>query len=231
MPSPSWRKRIERNTIMNLAVLCDFDGTIAKIDAAEFILSRLANGDWRKFGRQFDRGKITLENCVRKEFLLVNASRKEILHELRDVIEFRPNFKMLAEYCRERNIPFVIVSAGLDFVIDYFLRLNHCRELVETCTAKAKCSVNGIKLKFPQLRDKTSVNFKQDLVRHNKKQGRSVIFIGDSSADFAAIIEADYAMAIKGSGLARICKNRDIAFQAIVDFQEVVEAISRYNFL
>jgi len=29
-----------------LAVLCDFDGTVVKVDTGEFVLSKFAEGDW-----------------------------------------------------------------------------------------------------------------------------------------------------------------------------------------
>ena len=214
---------------MNLVVLCDFDGTITEIDTAEFVLSKFSEGDWRVFDKQFESGKITLEDCLKKEFALVSASEKEILNELRNVVTFRPHFEKLAEYCRKNSIPFIIVSAGLDFVIKHFLQLNGWHELVETYTAKTKYGAHGIEFTFPRLFDKTSANFKQDLVRRCKCHDKTVIYIGDGSGDYAAARDADYPFAIKGSRLASICEGHRMHCRVITDFQEVIEAINKVD--
>ena len=211
--------------MISTAVLCDFDGTITKTDTAEHVLTRFAQGDWRVFEKQYERGKITLEECLKKQFSLVTASQEEILDKLDKVVTFRPNFEGLVRYCRKNHIPTVIVSAGLDFVIDHFLRLNKWEGLVETYMAKAKFRVSGIGFDFPELFDPTSVNFKQDLVRHYKTEGKEVVYVGDGSADYAAAGDANYLFAIKGSRLAALCKEHGMYYITITDFKRVVETI------
>jgi len=71
---------------MNFVVLCDFDGTITRIDTAEFVLSKFAQGNWRFFSDQFEKGEITLEDCLKKQFALVKVSKKEILNELDSIV-------------------------------------------------------------------------------------------------------------------------------------------------
>jgi 2,3-diketo-5-methylthio-1-phosphopentane phosphatase len=212
---------------MDLVVLCDFDGTITTIDTAEFILARFAQGDWRLFERQFENGKITLEECLTRQFSLVRASEKQILEELKGVVTFRPDFKKLVECCRENHIPLIIVSAGLDFVIQHFLKLNHCQDLVEVYAAKTAFSANGIRFTFPTLLYKSSDNFKHDIVKHYESQGRKVVYIGDGSADYKAAKNSDYSFAIEGSRLARLCKSHGIPCKNITDFQKVIEAICK----
>jgi 2-hydroxy-3-keto-5-methylthiopentenyl-1-phosphate phosphatase len=210
---------------MDLVVLCDFDGTITTIDTAEFILARFAQGNWRLFERQFENGEITLEECLNKEFSLMRVSEEQILEELKNVVTFRPSFKKLAEYCKENRIPLIIVSAGLDFVINHFLKLNSCLNLVEVHAAKTAFSADGIRFTFPTLFDRTSDNFKHDMVRHHKSQGRKIVYVGDGSADYAAAKDADYSFAIEGSRLAKLCISRGIPCRNIIDFQDVIEAI------
>jgi len=212
---------------MNLVVLCDFDGTITTVDTAEFVLARFAKGDWRLFEKQFERGEITLEECLTRQFSLVKASQRQILEELADVVSFRPNFKKLAEYCKENHIPLIIVSAGLDFVINHFLKLNDCLNLVEVCAAKSSFSLGGISFAFPKLFDRASENFKHDLVNHHRSQSKKVIYIGDGTADYAAAKNADYSFVIEGSRLAKLCLSHGIPCKSITDFQRIIEAIAR----
>jgi len=212
---------------MDLVVLCDFDGTITTIDTAEFILARFAQGNWRLFERQFENGKITLEECLTRQFSLVRASEKQMLEELKSVVTFRPDFKKLAECCKENHIPLIIVSAGLDFVIQHFLKLNHCQDLVEVYAAKTAFSANGIRFTFPTLLYKSSDNFKHDIVKHYKNQDRKVVYIGDGLADYKAAKDADYSFAIEDSKLARLCKSHGIPCKNITDFQKVIETICK----
>jgi 2,3-diketo-5-methylthio-1-phosphopentane phosphatase len=214
---------------MDFVVLCDFDGTITQIDTAEFVLSRFARGNWRAFDEQFEKGIISLEECLKREFSLVRASEKQILNELKNVVTFRPHFEELATYCKRNNIPLEIASAGLDFVISHFLELKSWQNLVTVHAPKTRLSTSGIKFAFPKLVDKTSVNFKQDLVRHYKNDGKKVAYIGDGSGDYAAARDSDYRFAVDGSRLARLCKKNNVHCMNIVDFQEVLKTIQETN--
>jgi 2-hydroxy-3-keto-5-methylthiopentenyl-1-phosphate phosphatase len=212
---------------MDLAVLCDFDGTIANIDTAVFVLDRFGQGDWRALNKQYELGQITLEECLRRQFSRVVATQEEILDELDKAVTFRPNFEGLVRYCQKKSIPFVIVSAGLDFVINYFLRQKDWDELVETYTPKTQFKANGIDFVFPKLSSQTSANFKQDQVRHYRARGKKVIYIGDGAADYAAAITADYPFAVKGSRLAKLCETQRQSCIVITDFMKVAETIRR----
>lgn len=209
-----------------LAVLCDFDGTVTTIDTAEFVLARFAKGDFQAFDKLFKKGKITLEECLNKQFSMVKVSEKEIIDELDRRVVFRPNFRELAVTCKQQEIPLTIVSAGLDFVIEHFLRLNDCLNLVEVCSPKAKFSPDGISFTFPKLQDQSSINFKQDIVRHSKRQERKVIFVGDGLADFPAAKDADKVFAIKDSRLSKLCKKTGIKCKEIIDFREVTNTVT-----
>lgn len=213
----------------NLVVLCDFDGTITTIDTAEWVLSKFAQGDWRRFDRMFEKGEITLEECLNKQFSLVRASKKQILQELNDIVVFRSNFKELAEYCKKSHVPLIVVSAGLDFVIEHFLELNDCLDLVEICAAKTSFTDNGIKLVFPTLLDVASENIKDDAVRRYRSHNGDVIYIGDGLADCAAAKIADCSFVIERSRLAKLCEKQDMQCRTITDFQEIIEKIRKIN--
>jgi HAD superfamily phosphoserine phosphatase-like hydrolase len=190
------------------------------------LLSKFAVGDWQTINGQFEDAKLTLAECLRQQFKLVPASREEILETLKNVVEFRPGFKELAEYCKSCHFSLTIVSAGLDFIIDHYLKLKGLDELASTYTAKAILTPNKIEFTFPDLFDRTSSNFKQDLVRQCKNQGKQVVYIGDGSGDYDAA-EADCVFAIKDSSLATLCKKNRVNCTLIDDFREVVEKLEK----
>jgi 2-hydroxy-3-keto-5-methylthiopentenyl-1-phosphate phosphatase len=212
---------------LNLVVLCDFDGTIVEIDTAVFVLDRFSRGDWRGLDRQYERGEITLEECLRRQFSAVFASKEEILAELEQAVTFRSNFEKLVRYCRSKSIPFLIVSAGLDFVISHFLRREGWEELVTTYAAKTQFGAKGIEFVFPRLFDRASANFKQDLVKYYRAMEKKVLYVGDGSADHAAVVSCDYPFAINGSKLASLCKSQGSSCEIVTDFTTVVNAIRR----
>jgi 2,3-diketo-5-methylthio-1-phosphopentane phosphatase len=206
-------------------VLSDFDGTVTTVDTAEWALTRFAQRDWRQFERQFEKGEITLEECLTREFSLIRTSRQQILEELESVVIFRPNFKKLAEHCKKNRIQLIIVSAGLDFVIRRFLKRNGCLELVKVFAPKTKFNANHITFTFPKLLDRSSDNFKHDTVKRYRNQKMKVVYIGDGQADFTSAEDADHPFAIEGSRLAILCKSHGTFCKEITDFQEVIDAI------
>jgi 2-hydroxy-3-keto-5-methylthiopentenyl-1-phosphate phosphatase len=145
---------------MKNVVLCDFDGTITSIDSCEIVLNRFAKGDWESYDEQLLRGEISLEECMKKQFQMIKASKAMILQELENYVFFRPNFKELVNYCRIKDIPFIIVSGGLDFVVRHFLKQTELEKYVEVVAAKTKFIRDSIILEFPTKLFDNSVDFK-----------------------------------------------------------------------
>lgn len=214
---------------MDLVVISDFDGTIVDIDTVEYVLNQFAKGEWRIYEEQFAKGEITLEECMQKQFSLVKASKKQILKELENAVHFRANFEKLTEYCAIHSIPLIIASAGLDFVIKHFLELKNCAMQVSILSARSQLTPKGNKLHFPKLRDRTSRNFKDDLVRNYKKQGKQVVYIGDGTGDAEAARIADYRFTIEGSALTKLCRKEKVQHKEIKDFNQVVAEIENIS--
>ncbi len=192
-------------------------------------MKKYALGDWRKFDQQYERGEISIQECVRRQGALVRTPEMVLMAEMERVTGFRPNFDKLIAYCRGNHIPLGIVSAGLDFVIKDLLRMKGWNNLAKLYMAKAETTPDGIKFTFPRLRDKNSISIKDDLVRFHKSRGRRVAYVGDGFWDLTAIKLADYRFAVKGSKLAALCRQQNIPAREISDFQEMVTAV-QYDF-
>jgi HAD superfamily phosphoserine phosphatase-like hydrolase len=212
---------------MKLAVLSDFDGTVTLNDTFENVAEKFAEGDWRAVDDQYVKGEITLEECLRRQGGMVRVSKSQILHELDRVTKFRPGFDNLAEYCKTNHYPLVVVSAGLDFVIKHFLTRQNWNDKVELFAAAAKCTPKGIKFDFPKLKDKRSMNFKDDTVRYYKTKTDTVAYVGDGRWDLHALRNADLRFAIKNSKLAELCKEQEIQAATVADFTEVVTSLQK----
>jgi 2-hydroxy-3-keto-5-methylthiopentenyl-1-phosphate phosphatase len=212
---------------VKLAVLSDFDGTVTLNDTFENVAEKFAQGDWRAIDDQYVKGKITIEECLRRQGAMVKVSKSEILHELDQVTKFRPGFGNLAGYCETNQYPLVVVSAGLDFVIRHFLMREKWDDKAELFAAKANCSPAGIKFAFPKLKDNRSISLKDDTVRYYKTKVEAVAYIGDGRWDLQALRNADLRFVIKNSTLAGLCKEQEIQATTIADFNEVVTFLQR----
>ena len=207
---------------MKQIVLLDFDGTIIVEDSALLVLKRYGSGNWRKYDDQLLKGEISLEECLSKQFSLINATQADIIHVLDGNIAFRPNFKNFVLFCEKFQIPRVILSAGLDFVIEHFLKRLKLNYPIPIVSGTTKFDFNGISFKFPELKFPESNNFKEDLVIRYKTLGYSVTYIGDGSGDFYAVKRADTAFIVENSELARICTENEIRFHNFLDFNSII---------
>jgi 2-hydroxy-3-keto-5-methylthiopentenyl-1-phosphate phosphatase len=212
---------------MRLAVLSDFDGTVTLNDTFQNVLEKFGQDDWGAVDDQYVRGEITLEECLRIQGGMVRASKPQVLDELDQVTEFRPGFDNLAEYCKTNHYPFVLVSAGLDFVIKHFLTRENLVDKVELFAAVATCTPRGIKFDFLKLKDNRSISFKDDVVRYYKTRADTVAYIGDGRWDLPALRNADLRFAIKNSKLAELCKEQDIQATTVADFTEVATSLQK----
>jgi len=209
----------------SLAVLCDFDGTITLTDTFAYILKKYAQGDWQQYDGQYERGELGLQDVVKKQGMMIKTPEMVLIAEMQRVIGFRPNFDKLITYCRTNKIPIGVVSAGLDFVINHLLRMKGWNYLVKLYVAKTETTPNGIRFTFPRLRDKNSLDLKDDLVRFHQSKGRRVAYVGDGPWDLPALKLAEYRFAVKGSKLAGLCRQQNILAREISDFQEVIATL------
>lgn len=213
---------------MNLVLFCDFDGTIVIIDAVVHLLNKFVKEDWMIFDLKYERGEITINECIRNQISLLKTIPKNLmLEELENVVSFRKNFKNLVTHCNERNIPVIVVSAGLDFVIKHFLNFVEFKN-INIHAPKTFISDNNIEIIFPP-KDETSIDFKEDHVKSFKKLRYKTIYVGDGLSDFNAIKIADFSFVIKDSKLAKICKKKRVPHKEMVDFKDVINTIMSFD--
>ena len=94
---------------MKTSILCDFDGTITTTDTCVHILSHFANGDWKAYDDKLHEGIIELEECMRLQFQMVKAHRREILRHLQELVSIREGFKDFVDNCLKKSFSFIVV--------------------------------------------------------------------------------------------------------------------------
>jgi 2-hydroxy-3-keto-5-methylthiopentenyl-1-phosphate phosphatase len=212
---------------MRAIVICDFDGTIVNVDTGELILSKFADGDWRALDELYHRNEMSSEEVISRQFAMVKAPKTSMITAVEEEAHIRPGFNRLLEVCRERHVPFLVVSYGLDFCIRHFLAKVPQGGYARIFAPMATVTSNGVSFAFPRRRLSHSENMKVDVVKYYKGRGCQVVFAGDSTSDMPAAASADTRFAVKGSRLEEFCEREDIEYTPITDFGPVTAAMER----
>lgn len=209
------------------AVLSDFDGTVAERDLAELALAEFAQPNWSRFNRLLAEGKIDVEECVARQYKMIRAnSRGEIIKYLKQFTTIRPGLEDLLVQCRTQEVPFAVVSAGLDFAIKSAFRTWGISMPRLICPHTYGSPSKGFRLVFPERKFADSRDFKEDSVLNYKELGYRVLYVGDGAGDANAAESADKVFTIKSSTLDRTCQARKIPHTTTNSFIPVTKFLS-----
>src|SRR2546426_8035694 len=109
---------------MKCRLLVDFDGTIASVDTTDHLLERFAAPAWRDIEEDWKAGRIGSRECMVRQIDLVRASQAEI-GEFVAGIEIDPEFPAFAKLCARLGHDLIVVSDGLDRMVEAALRRHH----------------------------------------------------------------------------------------------------------
>jgi 2-hydroxy-3-keto-5-methylthiopentenyl-1-phosphate phosphatase len=204
-----------------IEILCDFDGTIARVDTVDLLLERLADSSWRLLEEQWIGGHISSRECMAGQIPLLRGGWPAIAKVLAEV-ELAPSFSSFAAWCREVRAPLRVVSDGLDRVIEHLL----AREAIEVDEVWASRLVDHpdgrLGLDFPQMARRAfcGADFCKCALFPDDSGPRPLrILVGDGRSDFCCAGRADVVFAC--SKLALHCRQNDIAFVPFEDFEGV----------
>ena len=188
----------------DIVILSDFDGTIITSSVGEAIFKKFVQEDWEYYDKEYENGRITLEECMRIQYGMIKESKEVLLDFSRMIMQERSNFARFAIYCKSNKIPLIIVSASLDFAIEEFLRMVKVDNIPIIC-AKSIFKNGKIAVAFDSLKKPSMRDYKEDTVKYYQNLGKKVYYIGDSTSDMYAVELADYVFVVKDSKLASIC--------------------------
>ncbi len=180
-------------------VFSDFDGTITKQDVIMSIMRQFAPPDWKEIKDKIFNGEITISKGVSQLFSLIPSSMKdEIVKWCLENIKIREGFKEFLKFLKEKNIPFIVLSGGLDFYI-YPILKPYTNLITKIYCNQADFSGKYIKVRFkyqcdPLCNDDCGM-CKSSIIRQYKKDYQKVIYIGDSITDIDSSKLADIVFA------------------------------------
>ena len=212
-----------------IAVLCDFDGTVAREDVGNLLFQTFSNPDeCLDTVDQWKQGLISSRDCLQREAALARASR-EALDEFITQRQLDPYFRDFVDFVGRRGMELVIVSDGLDYYIERMLLrsgLAHLDFFANVLTVNGGC----LHVRFPyydMLDCRSCGNCKTYHMEKYKAKGYFVVYIGNGLSDRCPSKYADFVFA-KGD-LLDYCRKNGVAFTEFKNFRDVErELVGRF---
>ena len=202
-----------------MAILVDYDGTIALNDVSDQIMAEHVPGDWEAEAAKYDAGGMGSRRLMTWEIALVDADPAE-LYATAASQPHDPGFVPLVERAKASRIPIEVVSDGFGFFIRPALASLGLADL-PVVTASTTFSGRRARIEFPNGHPTCLVcgTCKRERVRAHQAAGRAVVFIGDGESDRYAAGYADVVWAKRA--LVKICVEAGWPFRRWTEFVEI----------
>lgn len=207
---------------MGLRVFVDFDGTIAPSDPTDSLFAAFADPSWRDIEQEWQQGRSTARDCMRRQTSLIDASPDEVDSFLETIV-IDPGFQNFVKVCRRAAAEVVVVSDGFDRVVGTVL--SHAG-LDLPFTANRLISTGPRSWAFEPRAPRTTCDLALGNCKcsyRSLKPGMAHVMVGDGRSDFCVASEADFVLA-KGT-LADHCEREQIAHVRIRNFKDASKAM------
>ena len=210
----------------NTLIICDFDGTITKIDTLDMFMDKYAKPEWRILEDEWLAGRMGSKECIRKEFDLIENMTEEELDAFFETVELDDYFKEFYETTTAKGARVAIVSDGFDLFIDRILA-RYGLEKIEVYTNRLKFNNGEFIMEFPNISQKckkASGTCKCKIVEMLKKDYEKTIYIGDGLSDCCACDKADKIYAKKR--LLKYCRENNLNYAEFDTFKDVIKELN-----
>jgi 2,3-diketo-5-methylthio-1-phosphopentane phosphatase len=204
-----------------LAILVDYDGTVALTDVSDTVMAEYVSGGWEAEAAAYDAGLMGSRRLMTLEMAMVDADPAALLATAA-AQPHDPGFVSFVRRAQAAGIPVEIVSDGFGFFIRPALEILGVAEL-PIITARTTFSGRRARIDYPNGNPKCLVcgTCKRDRVLAHHAAGRAVVFIGDGESDRYAAGYSDVVFAKRA--LVRICLEAGWAFRRWTEFAEIEE--------
>ena len=203
-------------------IFCDFDGTITTEETAVAMMNQFAPERTAKILPEIFAQTISLKEGVPLIWESIASSQYEEMIEVSRTNKIRPGFVELLDFLDEQNIPLVVVSGGLRFMLTSILG-----DLCDRLEAIYAMDVDAHGEYLRVSSDFTGENELLDKVKVIQQYNPEVaIAIGDSVTDLNMALSADLVFA--RSRLINYLEARQKSFIAWDNFFDVRDYLRKY---
>lgn len=208
-----------------IAVLIDFDGTIARADVSDEVMRRHAPlASWAPLEAQYLRGEIGSRTLLERQARVLHGDTAPIA-DIGDDQALDPHFIPFVSFLRERSATIEVVSDGFGFFVKPSLERHGLGDL-PVFTARTTFAGDRVEIQFPDGHPTCRVcgTCKRERILLHQRAGRFVVFIGDGFSDLYAAAHADLVFA--KDHLAEICLDRGWPFRSWDTFADIRGVLS-----
>ncbi|HVI34857.1 MAG TPA: HAD-IB family phosphatase [Gaiellales bacterium] len=204
-------------------IVVDFDGTITESDSLVQIVQTYAPQLFDELEGDLDAGRITLHQCIEREFAAVRGDHDAIVAEAVARVRVRPGFAEFVAAAQAAGHRVVVVSSGFEAIIRPVLVRDGVPE-VELFAHDVRFSAKGgvVDFRYGEQCDVCGQECKRSVVRA-LRDGGDVVYVGDGYSDRCAALAADRVFARRE--LARDMEARGVAYEPFDDFVSVRAAL------
>lgn len=208
---------------MNTSIIvCDFDGTITKVDSINDFLERFADKEWLKVEDEWVAGRVGTCDAMRLQFGMIKGMTQEKFDNFFESVEIDLSFKVFYERAKAKGIKVVIVSDGFEYFVKRVLN-KYGIDDIEIYSNSFEFKNGEFLMDFPNKVDGCARNAgacKCKFVEKFKQLYDFVFYVGDGASDFCVADKVDFLFAKKR--LSEYCKKNNILFTEYIDFNEVM---------
>ena len=210
-----------------IIVYCDFDGTATQVDVIDVLLTELAHPDWRLIEAEWQQGLIGSRECLRRQIALIRGGWKAIERQLRSIV-IDPSFSAFAQWCALESIPLLIVSDGIDRVIETLLARENIRVDAVYANRLVESAASELSLVFPYASKRSGCSAglcKCERLAMEFNESLRVV-IGDGGSDFCWAPRADQLFA--KSALQAHCHAENLVCTPFDNFDSIRLDLAAY---
>jgi HAD superfamily phosphoserine phosphatase-like hydrolase len=202
-----------------LAILVDYDGTIALTDVSDTVMAEHVPAIWEAEAAAYDAGLMGSRRLMEIEMGLVDAPG-EALMATAAAQPHDPGFVPFVRRAQAAGVVVEVVSDGFGFFIQPALEALGVGEL-PVITARTTFQDRRASIAFPNGHPTCHVcgTCKRNRVLEHQAAGRGVVFIGDGESDRYAAGYCDLVWAKRS--LVRICLEAGWPFRRWTEFSEI----------
>jgi 2,3-diketo-5-methylthio-1-phosphopentane phosphatase len=203
-----------------LAILVDYDGTIAQTDVSDALMADFVTEEWEARAAEYDAGLVGSRRLMEWEVGLITTD-PDRLRAFAAEQPHDPGFAPLVRRATAAGIPIEVVSDGFGFFIPAALAALGVPE-VPVVSASTTFDARGrARIEFPNGHPACFVcgTCKRNRVLAHQAAGRVVVFVGDGESDRYAAGYSDIVFAKRA--LTKLCIENGWPFRRWTEFAEI----------
>ena len=203
-----------------LAILVDYDGTVARTDVSDVLMAEFVTDEWEARAAEYDAGLAGSRHLMEWEVGLITTSAED-LRALAASQPHDPGFAPLVRRARASGIPVEVVSDGFGFFIPAALQTLGVGDVPVVSADTTFPPGERPRIAFPNGHPRCFIcgTCKRARVLAHQAAGRAVVFVGDGESDRYAAGYADFVFA--KHALLRLCVENGWPFRRWTDFHEI----------